>query len=345
MNSDLKISRGEKLLDPKLGIVGASGLVGRTLLKVIDEHNFPFRELRLFASDQSEGNELRVGNHYYPLRRLESNCFEGLDLVFFVSTNQVSLDWAATAVKSGALVIDNSKAYRMDPAVPLIVPEINGDQLFSNQGIIANPNCSTVQTVLALYPLEKEFGLKRVVVSTYQSVSGSGKLALEQLKAERSGKKENDPRIYPHPIFNNCLPHIGTFLENGYTDEEMKMVHESRKILGLPDLRITATTVRVPVENSHSVSVNVELKTDFNVESIRNLYLKTPGVVLRDDPSKAAYPLAREAKGHDEVFVGRIRRDFSLAHGLNLWVVADNLRKGAASNALQIAEYWLQSRH
>ena len=331
--------------DPKIGIVGASGLVGRTLLAVIAEHKFPFSELRLFASDQSEGNELRVGNHTYLLRRLEPNCFEELDLVFFVSTNQVSLDWAAAAVKSGALVIDNSKAYRMDPDVPLIVPEINGKQLFSNHGIIANPNCSTVQTVMALYPLEKEFGLERVVVSTYQSVSGSGKLALEQLKAERSGKNEDYPKIYPHPIFNNCLPHIGTFLENGYTDEEMKMVNESRKILNLPDLRITATTVRVPVENSHSISLNIELKNEFDLESVRNLYLKTPGVVLNDDPAKAVYPLAREARGRDDVFVGRIRRDFSIPNGLNLWVVADNLRKGAASNALQIAEYWLQSRH
>ena len=331
--------------DPKIGIVGASGLVGRTLLAVIAEHKFPFSELRLFASDQSEGNELRVGNHTYLLRRLEPNCFEELDLVFFVSTNQVSLDWAAAAVKSGALVIDNSKAYRMDPDVPLIVPEINGKQLFSNHGIIANPNCSTVQTVMALYPLEKEFGLERVVVSTYQSVSGSGKLALEQLKAERSGSKEDYLKIYPHPIFNNCLPHIGTFLENGYTDEEMKMVNESRKILNLPDLRITATTVRVPVENSHSISLNIELKNEFDLESVRNLYLKTPGVVLNDDPAKAVYPLAREARGRDDVFVGRIRRDFSIPNGLNLWVVADNLRKGAASNALQIAEYWLQSRH
>jgi len=325
--------------------VGASGLVGRTLLEVIGEHNFPFRDLRLFASEQSEGNELQVGHRSYPLRRLEPNCFAGLDLVFFVSTNQVSLDWAPEAVKSGALVIDNSKAYRMDPAVPLIVPEINGKQLFKNQGIIANPNCSTVQTVLALSPLEKAFGLERVVVSTYQSVSGSGKLALEQLRAERNGKKEDYARVYPHPIFNNCLPHIGTFLENGYTDEEMKMVHESRKILDLPDLRITATTVRVPVESSHSVSVNVELRKDFDLDSVRDLYLKTPGIILRDDPAEAVYPLAREARGHDEVFIGRIRRDFSVTHGLNLWVVADNLRKGAASNALQIAEYWLQSRH
>jgi len=333
------------LPDSKIGIVGASGLVGRTLLAVIAEHRFPFSELRLFASDQSEGNQLQFGNHKYALRRLEHNCFEGLDFVFFVSTNQVSLDWAPDAVKSGALVIDNSKAYRMDPEVPLIVPEINGNQLFRNRGIIANPNCSTVQTVMALYPLEKEFGLQRVVVSTYQSVSGSGKLALEQLKSERAGVKEVHPKVYPHPIFNNCLPHIGTFLENGYTDEEMKMVHESRKILNLPELRITATTVRVPVEYSHSISVNVELKKDFTLETVRNLYTKMPGVILRDEPQKNIYPLAREVSGQDAVFVGRIRRDFSIPNGLNLWVVADNLRKGAASNALQIAEYWLQSRH
>ncbi len=327
----------------RIGIVGASGLVGQTLLRVLEEHAFPYRELRLFASEQSAGQEVFVNEESLQIQEISPRALEGLDLVFFVSTNAVSLKWAPVAVEKGALVIDNSKAYRMDPTVPLIVPEINGSTLFENTGIIANPNCSTVQTVLSLYPLHKAFRLKRVVVSTYQAVSGSGKQALEQLRSERSGKTPPET-VYPHPIFNNCLPHIGTFLENGYTDEEMKMVNESRKILGLPDLRVTATTVRVPVEYSHSISVNVELETDFSLDQVYRILEEMPGIIVKDDPSQNLYPLSGLAKDRDEVFVGRIRRDFSVASGLNYWVVADNLRKGAATNALQIAEYWLRHK-
>ena len=329
--------------EPRIGIVGASGLVGQTLLRVIEEHRFPYSELRLFASEQSIGQSLLVNGQEHRIEGLSAQALSGLDLVFFVSTNAVSLQWAPVAVEKGALVIDNSKAYRMEPDVPLVVPEINGQQLFKNKGIIANPNCSTVQTVMSLFPLQKAFGLKRVVVSTYQAVSGSGKQALEQLRAERNGQIPKE-KVYPHPIFNNCLPHIGTFLENGYTDEEMKMVNESRKILALPDLRVTATTVRVPVEYSHSISVNVELNSEFSLQDVFSVLNQMPGVVVVDDPAQNLYPLASRAKDRDEVFVGRIRRDFSVPFGLNYWVVADNLRKGAATNALQIAEFWLKNK-
>ncbi|GBD92655.1 aspartate-semialdehyde dehydrogenase [bacterium BMS3Abin05] len=342
MHLVLNMLKEEKLPDPKIGIVGASGLVGRTLLKVIEERQFPNRELRLFASEQSEGKSLEFGGKSFTLQKLSLQAFEGLDIVFFVSTNQVSLDWAPAAVAKGALIIDNSKAYRMNPDVPLVVPEINGDQIFPHPGIIANPNCSTVQTVMALFPLAKRYGLKRVVVTTFQSVSGSGKQAVEQLRAERKGELNTGSNVYPHPIFNNCLPHIGNFLENGCTDEEIKMVNESRKILDLPDLPITATTVRVPVEYSHSVSLNVELEANFNIEDVRNLYRHTAGIILKDAPAQNIYPLPRDAMGRDDVFIGRLRRDESVPFGLNMWVVADNLRKGAATNALQIAEYRLK---
>ncbi len=327
----------------RVGIVGASGLVGQTLLRVMEEHGFSTSELRLFASEQSAGQKIAFQGKKYLLEQPSAKGLSDLDLVFFVSSNAVSLKWAPVAVEKGALVIDNSKAYRMDPAVPLVVPEINGEKIFENQGIVANPNCSTVQTVMALYPLQKAFGLKRVVVSTYQAVSGSGKLALEQLRAERAGQNPLE-KVYPHPIFNNCLPHIGSFLENGYTDEEMKMVNESRKILGLPNLRVTATTVRVPVEFSHSISVNAELESDFSLSEVVQVLGEMPGVVVVDDPAKNRYPLAAQAKDRDETFVGRIRRDFSVDSGLNFWVVADNLRKGAATNALQIAEFWVKNR-
>ncbi len=329
--------------DLRVGIVGASGLVGQTLLQVIEEHRFPYSELHLFASEQSVGQIVFANGKEHKIEGLSPEAFSGLDLVFFVSTNAVSLRWAPVAVEKGALVIDNSKAYRMDPDVPLIVPEINGQSLFENKGIIANPNCSTVQTVMTLFPLQKAFGLRRVVVSTYQAVSGSGKLALEQLRAERHNEVPKE-KVYPHPIFNNCLPHIGNFLENGYTDEEMKMVNESRKILALPNLRVTATTVRVPVEFSHSISVNVELESDFSLDEAFRALRKMPGVLVEDDPLHNLYPLAARAKDRDEVFVGRIRRDFSVSSGLNYWVVADNLRKGAATNALQIAEFWLKNK-
>lgn len=322
---------------PNLAIVGATGLVGSTFLKVLEERDFPFENLYMMASAKSAGTTVTFRGKEYVVEELTEASFDKpIDIALFSAGGSTSEKFAPIAASKGVVVIDNSSAWRMDPEVPLVVPEVNPEDIKWNKGIIANPNCSTIQAVVALKPLYDKYGIKRVVYSTYQAVSGSGLKGINDLK---EGLQGNDiMKAYPHPIAGNCLPQIDVFLENGYTKEEMKMVNETLKILGDDKIKVTATTVRVPVFDCHSESINVELAKPFEVEDIKKLFAEAPGVVLQDDPEHSVYPLAREAAGKDEVFVGRIRRDFSTDNGLNLWVVADNIRKGAATNAVQIAE-------
>lgn len=322
---------------PNLAIVGATGLVGSTFLKVLEERNFPFENLYMMASAKSAGTTVTFRGREYIVEELTENSFDKpIDIALFSAGGSTSEKFAPIAASKGVVVVDNSSAWRMNKEVPLVVPEVNPEDIKWNKGIIANPNCSTIQAVVALKPLYDKYGIKRIVYSTYQAVSGSGLKGISDLKEGLAG---NDiKKAYPHPIAGNCLPQIDVFLENGYTKEEMKMVNETRKILGDDKLRVTATTVRVPVFDSHSESINVELEKPFEVEEVKKLLSESPGIVLLDDPDNSVYPLAREAAGKDEVFVGRVRRDFSLDNGLNLWVVADNIRKGAATNAVQIAE-------
>lgn len=322
---------------PNLAIVGATGLVGSTFLKVLEERNFPFENLYMMASAKSAGTTVTFRGKEYIVEELTENSFDKpIDIALFSAGGSTSEKFAPIAASKGVVVVDNSSAWRMNKEVPLVVPEVNPEDIKWNKGIIANPNCSTIQAVVALKPLYDKYGIKRIVYSTYQAVSGSGLKGISDLKEGLAG---NDiKKAYPHPIAGNCLPQIDVFLENGYTKEEMKMVNETLKIMGDDKLRVTATTVRVPVFDSHSESINVELEKPFEVEDVKKLLSESPGIVLLDDPDNSVYPLAREAAGKDEVFVGRVRRDFSLDNGLNLWVVADNIRKGAATNAVQIAE-------
>ncbi len=321
----------------KLAIVGATGIVGRTALKVLEEKNLPNFEYTLFCSKKSAGTKLEFLGSTYITKELNENSFdEGFDFAIFSAGGETSKKYAPIAASKGCIVVDNSSAFRMDKNVPLVVPEVNSEEITKNCGIIANPNCSTIQAVLPLKALDNKYKLKRVVYSTYQAVSGAGRDGIEDLK---NGAKGLLPKKFPHQIYNNCLPHIDVFLDDGYSKEEHKMINETRKILGKPNLPITATTVRVPVFNSHSESINVELENDFNLEDVKQVLANFPGIIVVDNLEKNEYPLATEATGHDEVFVGRIRRDFSVKSGLNLWVVADNIRKGAASNAVQIVEY------
>jgi len=322
---------------PNLAIVGATGLVGSTFLKVLEERDFPFENLYMMASAKSAGTTVTFKGRDYIVEELTEKSFDKpIDIALFSAGASTSLKFAPIAASKGVVVVDNSSAWRMDKEVPLVVPEVNPQDIKWNKGIIANPNCSTIQAVVALKPLYDKYGIKRIVYSTYQAVSGSGLKGINDLK---EGLKGNDiMKAYPHPIAGNCLPQIDVFLENGYTKEEMKMVNETHKILGDDSIGVTATTVRVPVFDSHSESINVELKKPFEVEDIKKLLSEAPGVVLQDEPENSVYPLARNAAGKDEVFVGRIRRDFSIENGLNMWVVADNIRKGAATNAVQIAE-------
>lgn len=320
----------------KLAIVGATGLVGRTALKVLEEKNFPNFEYKLFCSKKSAGTKIEFLGQEYEAYELTENSFdEGFDFAIFSAGGETSKKFAPIAASKGCIVIDNSSCFRMDKNVPLVVPEVNPEDIKLNKGIIANPNCSTIQAVVALKPLDDKYKIKRIVYSTYQAVSGAGKKGLEDLLTKASYP---DLKKFPHPIYNNCLPHIDVFMDDGYTKEEHKMINETRKILGKPDLRITATTVRVPVENCHGESINVEFENDFDLNEVRNILQNSDGVVLYDDPSQNAYPLASIANGRDEVFVGRLRRDFSQPNSLNFWCVADNIRKGAASNAIQIME-------
>ncbi len=324
----------------KVAVVGATGLVGSTMLRILEERNFPVDELLVVASDKSAGKELSFRHAKYAVMGLEEAVRLEPVIALFSAGAAVSREWAPKFAAAGTTVIDNSSCWRMDPTVPLIVPEINGDVLTANDRIIANPNCSTIQMVMVLYPLHLKYQVKRIVVSTYQSVSGTGVKAVDQLMHERVGEKTI--MAYPHPIDLNCLPHIDTFLDNGYTKEEMKMVNETRKIMRSPGIQVSPTTVRVPVKGGHSESVNIQFEHDFELKDIYELLNHTPGVAVQDDPAKNIYPMPIFAEGKDDVFVGRIRRDPSQPKTLNCWIVADNLRKGAATNAVQIAEYLLQ---
>jgi aspartate-semialdehyde dehydrogenase len=326
---------------PNLAVVGATGLVGGTFLKVLEERDFPYENLYLMASSKSAGSKLDFRGREYVVEELTEHSFDKpIDIALFSAGGGTSERFSPVAAAKGAVVVDNSSAWRMDENVPLVVPEVNPQDIAKHKGIIANPNCSTIQAMVALKPLYDRYGLKRVVYSTYQAVSGTGLAGIRDLE---EGLKGNDLKVaYPHAIAGNCLPHIDVFLENGYTKEEMKMVNETHKILGDEKIAVTATTVRVPVFNSHSESINAELLKPFELSELRALLAASPGIVVVDDPSKNEYPLARDAAGRDEVFVGRIRRDFSVENGVNLWVVADNVRKGAATNAVQIAEKLLE---
>ena len=319
-----------------IAIVGASGLVGGTFLKVLEERDLPIKNLYLCASARSAGKEVVFKGKTLVIEELTENSFDReIDIALFSAGGDISKKFAPIASEKGVIVVDNSSAWRMDENVPLVVPEVNPEDIFKNNGIIANPNCSTIQSVVPLKIIDELYGIKRVVYSTYQAVSGSGIKGIEDLQR---GLKGEEPKTYPHPIVNNCLPHIDSFLENGYTKEEEKMINETRKILNKKNLPITATCVRVPVLNGHSISINVELEREANLEELKVKFRETKGIVLEDDVKNNRYPLATEANGTDEVYVGRLRKDFSIEKGLNLWVVADNIRKGAATNAVQIAE-------
>ena len=322
----------------KLALVGATGLVGRTALKILEEKHLPNFEYSLFSSNKSAGTKLNFLGKDYIVKELKNDSFdEGFDFAIFSAGGETSKHFAPIAASKGCIVIDNSSTFRMDDDVPLIVPEVNFQDVTSHHNIIANPNCSTIQAVVALKPLDDNFKIKRIVYSTYQAVSGAGKLGLEDL--ENGRKKLDKPLLkFPHPIYDNCLPHIDSFLINGYTKEEMKMINETRKILGHPNLPITATAVRVPAKNCHGESINIEFEKTFSINEVKSILKNSPGIIVKDDIKNDIYPIATEANGHDDVFVGRIRKDYSTANALNLWVVADNLRKGAASNAIQIME-------
>ena len=319
-----------------VAIVGATGLVGSTFLQVLAERDFPIENLYLMASARSAGKEVEYRGEKVIVEELTENSFDKpIDFALFSAGGSTSLKFAPIAASKGCVVIDNSSAWRMDPTVPLVVPEVNPEAAFKHNGIIANPNCSTIQSVVPLKVLDEMYGIKRVVYSTYQAVSGSGIKGIEDLD---KGLRGEAPTNYPYQIAFNCLPHIDVFLEDGYTKEEEKMVKETRKILEKPELRVTATCVRVPVRHGHSVSCNLEFEKAIDLNEIREVYKKTKGIVLQDDVANNIYPMAINAAGHDEVYVGRIRRDESIENGLNLWIVADDIRKGAATNAVQIAE-------
>lgn len=324
-----------------LAVVGATGMVGRTFLKVLEEKQLPIENFYVMASARSAGSTLTFNGKDYVVEELTEHSFDKpIDIALFSAGGSTSEKFAPIAAAHGCIVVDNSAQWRYDPKVPLVVPEVNPEDIEWNNGIIANPNCSTIQAMLPLKALDDKYTIKRVVYSTYQAVSGGGLGGWKDLENTMKGEA---PKKWPHPIYNNCLPHIDVFLENDYTKEEMKMIWETRKILHHPDMKVTATTVRVPVFNSHSESINVEFEKPFDIADIKKALADFPGIVVEDDPANNVYPLATEATGHDEVFVGRIRRDESVENGLNMWVVADNIRKGAASNAVQIAELLIKS--
>lgn len=320
-----------------VAVVGATGNVGRKFLEILEERNFPINSLILFASKRSAGKKMTFRNIEIIVEELcEKNIKnKKIDFALFSAGGDVSLKFAPIFTNNGAIVIDNSSAWRMNKEVPLVVPEVNPEDLNWHKGIIANPNCSTIQAMVALKPLKDKYGIKRVVYSTYQAVSGAGLQAILDLQ---DGLKGIAPKKFPYPIVGNLIPQIDVFLDNGYTKEEMKMIEETKKILHDENLKITATTVRVPVLNSHSESINVELNSSFELNDVITLFENSEGIIVYDDPSNTKYPTPLELSGKDDVFIGRIRRDFSLDNGLNLWVVADNIRKGAALNAIQIAE-------
>ncbi len=334
-----------------VAIVGVTGNVGQVLIDVLLERKFPVKGWKLLASARSADKKMDIEGRSYPVEEARPEAFEGVDFAFFSAGGDISKQLAPEAVKKGAVVVDNSSAFRMDPQVPLIVPEVNPEAVRGHNGLIANPNCSTIQMVVVLKPLHDAAGLKRVVVATYQSVSGAGKEAVDELEAQSRAVLNNEEvsrEVIPykgaprhHQIAFNMVPHIDVFEEDDYTKEEMKMIRETRKIMGLPDLPVTATTVRVPVFNGHSEAVNVELHSPLAAEKARQILAQAPGVEVIDDPGQLLYPMPVDTEGRDEVFVGRVRVDRSVSNGLNLWVVADNIRKGAATNSIQIAELLL----
>ena len=320
----------------KVAIIGATGLVGRTFLKVLKERNFPVEKLYLYASANSAGKKIEFnGTEYTVMELKDENIANDIDIALFSAGGGVSLEYAPKFKAKGAVVIDNSSAWRMDKNIPLVVPEANPEALKNHPGIIANPNCSTIQVMPILKVLQEKYGLKRVIYSTYQAVAGSGQKGLNDLEANLKGEPSKG---YPHQIAFNALPHIDVFLDNGYTKEEEKMINETRKILNLPDLRVTATCVRVPIRFGHAVSVNVELEKPFELEDVINAFEEKEGIIVQNDGKNNIYPMPINAQDTDEVYVGRIRKDFSADNALNLWVVADNIRKGAATNTIQIAE-------
>ena len=328
----------------KVAIVGATGLVGTRMIEVLEERNFPVNEFIPVASERSVGKTVVFRGQPYTVVSADEAIARRPALAIFSAGAAASRELAPRFAAAGCRVVDNSSCWRMDPDKKLIVPEINADVLTADDWIIANPNCSTIQMLLPLAPLHRAFTIKRVVVSTYQSITGTGQKAVVQMAAEREGKAWGEyPAVYPYPIDGNILPHIDSFLDNGYTKEEMKMVNETHKILD-PAIAVSATTVRVPVRGGHSESVNVEFEKPFELEEVRRLLAETPGVIVQDDPARNVYPMPLYAEGRDEVFVGRIRRDSTVPSGLNFWCVADNLRKGAATNAVQIAEVLLQKK-
>lgn len=326
----------------KVAVVGATGLVGTKMLEVLAERNFPVDELLPVASEKSIGKEVQFKGKGYKVVGMQDAIDAKPDVALFSAGGGTSLEWAPKFAEAGITVIDNSSAWRMDPTKPLVVPEVNAAILSREDKIIANPNCSTIQMVVALKPLHERYKIKRVVVSTYQSVTGTGKKAVDQLYNERSGQQGE--MAYKYQIDLNVIPQIDVFLENGYTKEEMKMVNETRKIMGDDSIRVTSTTVRIPVVGGHSESLNIEFAEDFELNELKELLKNAPGVVLQDDPSSQTYPMPLWAHEKDEVFVGRIRRDESQPNTVNMWVVSDNLRKGAATNAVQIAEYLMSKQ-
>lgn len=330
----------------KVAVVGATGLVGTKMLQILAERNFPVTELIPVASERSVGKEVEFKGKQYKIVSMTDAIAAKPAVALFSAGGSTSLEWAPKFAEAGITVVDNSSAWRMDPSKKLVVPEINADALGKGDKIIANPNCSTIQMVVALNPLHKKYNIKRIVVSTYQSVTGTGKKAVDQLMGERDkavkGSNGEYPMAYKYPIDLNVIPQIDVFLDNGYTKEEMKMVHETKKIMRDESIRVTSTTVRIPVMGGHSESVNVEFSSDYDLDEVKKILQDAPGVILVDDPSTQQYPMPKDAHDRDEVFVGRLRRDETQPNTLNLWIVSDNLRKGAATNAVQIAEYLIE---
>ena len=324
----------------KIAVVGATGMVGNVMLEVLEERNFPVTELLVVASERSVGKTIIYKGKEHTVIGLQDAIDQRPDIALFSAGGGTSLEWAPKFAAAGITVVDNSSAWRMDPTKKLVVPEINAGELTSDDKIIANPNCSTIQMVVALAPLHKKYGIKRLVISTYQSISGTGVKAVQQLENEYQGIKGE--MAYPYPIHRNALPHCDVFEENGYTKEEMKLVNETRKILNDDSIAVTATAVRIPVAGGHSESINIEFDNDFDVNELRRLLHETDGVVVQDNLDTNTYPMPIYAEGKDDVFVGRIRRDASQPNSLNMWVVSDNLRKGAATNTIQIAEYLIK---
>ena len=325
----------------KLAVVGATGMVGEVMLRVLSERNFPLTELIPVASERSVGKKIYYQGNSLEVLGLSTAVYKAPDVALFSAGGDTSLEWAPKFAEAGTVVIDNSSAWRMDPNKKLIIPEINSQILTKKDRIIANPNCSTIQMLMALAPLKNTYGINRIVVSTYQSITGTGIKAVEQLENESLNVKGE--MAYPYPIHQNALPHCDIFMDNGYTKEEMKLVNETHKILGDESIGITATAIRIPVVGGHSESINIQLKSEFQLDDIRKLLHESPGIVLQDNPDTNTYPMPIYAKGKDEVFVGRIRKDFSQENTINLWVVSDNLRKGAATNTIQIAEYLINN--